>query len=667
MLNIKILGRLHVTDGTGKEISVPGSKLQALLTFLALNSDSGTSREKLVGLLWGNRFDKQARQSLRQAIAKLRRIFEVTTSDALIFDGDYLGLNTKKVTIDATQFLELSAEASPTSLAEAVRLLRGEIAEGLITRTPQFDDWLQAERQRYGQWAADALICLGELQLEMGEPASAVKTAVKLASLDSLSERACQIAMQGLTSVGQRSAAVQHYQYFSELTERELGTVPNKETRALYESIRDEARLETGHHSMAEVAVAKPQTASVIGTVTSRKPVVAVLPFDNLSGEPEQDYFTDGVSEDLITGLSKHRWLDVISRNSAFAYRGRSSDIKLVGNELGTDYAVEGSIRRSGSRIRVSAQLVDASSGKTLWAERYDRNLDEIFDVQDAITNTIVARIEPELGAAERRKVVRKRPANLEAWDCYHLGIAHFFKFTASDNLEAQRLLKQSCELDPAFGEAYAWWAYATVIGMVYWDTEPSDELLDEAIVATQRALEIDDQNATFYALQARIKLARTEYRSAISGNETAIQMNPSFAAAYCGLGDSLAYEGRYEEAIKQFEQALELSTNDPQRWAFLTYGALALIFKGDFETALEWAERARIIPNCQYWTTSHMVVALAHLNRLDEAEKLVQELFIEKPKFSCAFARKKLFYIKLPQQIELYTAGLRKAGVPEI
>ena len=201
---------------------------------------------------------------------------------------------------------------------------------------------------------------------------------------------------------------------------------------------------------------------------------------------------------------------------------------------------------------------------------------------------------------------------------------------------------------------------------MVYWDTEPTDELLDEARAATQRALEIDDQNATFYALQARINLARTEYRSAISENETAIQMNPSFAAAYCGLGDSLAYEGRFDESIKQFEQALELSPNDPQRWAFLTYGALTLIFKEDFETALEWAERARIIPNCQYWTTSHMVVALAHLNRLDEAEKLVQQLMMEKPNFSRAFARMKLFYIKLPEQIKLYMDGLRKAGVPE-
>jgi len=657
---------LVVTDGAGNELSVPGSKLQALLTYLALNSDGGASREKLVGLLWGGRFDKQARQSLRQAISKLRRIFEAAESEALTFDGDFLGLNTENVAIDAAQFQKLSAETSPTSLAEAVRLLRGEIADGLVTRAPEFDAWLQTERQRYNQLAANALLRLGNLQLEMGEPAGAIKTASNLAALDPLNECACRIAMHGLASVGQRSAAIQRYQSFSELTERELGTGPDQETRALFGSIRDEAKAKTSSEPPAKAPAAESQIASETTSVSSHKPVVAILPFDNLSGEPDQDYFTDGVSQDLITGLSKHRWLDVISRNSSFAYRGRSADIKLVGSELGADYAVEGSIRRSGSRVRVSAQLVDTSNGKTLWAERYDRNLDEIFEVQDDITNTIVARIEPELGAAERRKVVRKKSVNLEAWDCYHLGIAHFFKFTASDNLEAQRLLKQSRELDPAFGEAHAWWAYSTVIGMVYWDTEPSDKLLDEALAATQRALEIDDQNATFYALQARIQLARTEYRSAISGNEAAIQMNPSFAAAYCGLGDSLAYEGRYDEAIQHFKQALDLSPNDPQRWAFLTYGALALIFKQDFETALEWAERARILPNCQYWTTAHMVVALAHLNRLDEAEKIVQQLMMEKPKFSCSFARRKLFYLKLPEQIELYIDGLRKAGVPD-
>ncbi len=398
----------------------------------------------------------------------------------------------------------------------------------------------------------------------------------------------------------------------------------------------------------------------------ANRPMVAVLPFDNMSGDPEQEYFADGITEDITTALSKHRWLRVVARNSAFGYKGKSPDVRQVAAELGANYVVEGSVRRSGGRVRVTAQLIDATTGNHLWAERYDRDLKDIFDVQDEITDTIVARIEPELGAAERQRVAQKPRTNLQAWDCYHLGIAHFYKFTGDDNLEARRLLKRSTELDADFGEAHAWWAYAVVLGMVYWDTEPEQALLDEALAATKRALEIDGQNAVFYSLKARIHLARCEYAAALSSNETAIRLNPTLATAYCMLGDSLAYEGHYDQAIGHFEKAIALSPNDPQRWAFLTYGALALIFKRDFETALEWTERASVVPNCQYWATAHMAVALAYLDRHDEAGGAVAKLLTEKPGFSCAFARQKLFYIKRSEQLALYLDGLRRAGLPE-
>ena len=394
--------------------------------------------------------------------------------------------------------------------------------------------------------------------------------------------------------------------------------------------------------------------------------MVVVLPFDNMSGDPEQAYFADGITEDITTALSKHRWLRVAARNSAFGYKGKSPNVKQVAAELGAQYVVEGSVRRSGGRVRVTAQLIDATKGDHLWAERYDRDLEDLFDVQDEITDIIVARIEPELGVAERQRVARKPRTNLRARDCYHLGVPHFYKFTGADNLEAQRLLKRSTELDPNFGEAHAWWAYAVVLGMVYWDIEPEKSVLDEALAASKRALEIDDQNAVFYAIKGRIHLARCEYASALSSDEMAIRLNPTLAVAYCTLGDSLAYEGRYDEAIGQFEKAISLSPNDPQRWAFLTYGALALIFKREFDTALEWAEKAGMVPNCQYWTTAHVAVALAYLDRLDEAERAIAKLLAEKPGFSCAFARRKLFYIKRSEQLALYLDGLRKAGLPE-
>jgi TolB-like protein/Tfp pilus assembly protein PilF len=401
------------------------------------------------------------------------------------------------------------------------------------------------------------------------------------------------------------------------------------------------------------------------GKGVSSKPSIAVLPFDNMSGDPEQAYFSDGLTEDIITALSKHRWMDVVARNTTFAYKGRSPDIRKLAVELGADYVVEGSVRRAGQRIRVTAQLIDTGTGSHVWAERYDRKLEDIFDLQDEITGTIVGRVEPEIGTAIRQKVQRAPRRDLHAWDSYHLGIANFYKFTAEGNREAQRLLQRSRELDPDFAEAHGWWAYATILGMVYWDTEPEPALMDEALAAARAAVALDNQNALLHMLMARVQLARRNYRSALTENETAVRMNPTLAPAYCGLGDSLAYEGRYDEAIAQFEKAVEMSPNHPQLWAFLSYGSLAFLFKHDFEQALDWAERAADIPNCQYWATAHAAVALAYLDRPDAARRMVERLLAEQPAFSRVFAEKKLFYLKRPEQLQLYLDGLDKAGVP--
>ena len=397
-----------------------------------------------------------------------------------------------------------------------------------------------------------------------------------------------------------------------------------------------------------------------------RGPAVAVLPFTNLSDTPDQEYFSDGITSDIITYLSKHRWIEVVARNTTFGYKGKSIDVRVLGKELNVDYIIEGSVQRSGNKVRVSAHLVDANKGHHLWADRYDGEIEDIFELQDAITEKIVARIEPEIGYAERNRVVQTRPANLKAWDHYHLGINHFFKFTGPDNLEAQRLLKLSQQQDEQFGEAYAWWAYAVILGMVYWDTPPTQELMDEALTACDMALSLDSQNASFHALKARILLARCEYDTALIENEIAIGLNPTFAAAHCGLGDSLAYEGRYDESIDCFEKSIELSPNDPQLWAFYTYGALALIFKHDNEKAIKWLDKAMTIPNYQYWTTSHKVVALVNLNRIDDAKKLAGIIIKQNPGYCLSFVKEKLFYLKKQDQIDMYIESLKKAGVPE-
>jgi TolB-like protein len=394
------------------------------------------------------------------------------------------------------------------------------------------------------------------------------------------------------------------------------------------------------------------------------KPSIAVLPFSNLSNESEQAYFADGISSDIINHLSKHRWLSVTARNTSFGYRDKIVDVVKLGVELGLDYVVDGSVQKSGQQVRISVQLIDAKTGHQIWADRYDRVLSDIFVVQDEITEKIVARLEPEIGVAERYKVIVAKPPDLQAWEAYHLGIHHFFRFTSDDNLLAQSYLKRSQELDPLFGEAFAWWAYAVTLGMVYWATEPSPKLLDEALVATNRSIQLDSRNASFYALKARVLLARQEYQSAIQENKKAIALNPTFAAAHCGLGDSLAYEGKYEESLDCFEKAIALSPNDPQIWAFYTYGALAMIFMGEYHRAVEWTEKALSIPNCQYWANAHQLVANVYLGEETAIATSKAQLLEEVPDFTVEFARSRLFYLKDQQQTELYLKALITAGL---
>jgi TolB-like protein len=265
----------------------------------------------------------------------------------------------------------------------------------------------------------------------------------------------------------------------------------------------------------SETSPAQPGTEPSLAI----KSAVMVLPFSNLSSESGYEYLSDGITTDIITHLAKHRWLDVVARNTAFGFKGAAVDICDIGTELNVGYVVEGSVQRAANRVRITVNLIDAGNAHSVWTERYDREIEDIFALQDEITEKIVARLEPEIGYAERNRVMRSHPTNLQAWDCFHMGVYHFYQFTGESNKEAQRLLRQSFEMDQRFGNAYAWWAYAVVLGMVYWDTPPTQALLDEALTACDQALSLDRQNATFYALRARVLLARGEYDLAIAEN----------------------------------------------------------------------------------------------------------------------------------------------------
>ena len=410
-----------------------------------------------------------------------------------------------------------------------------------------------------------------------------------------------------------------------------------------------------------EAAPAATPSAAVDG-----KPTVAVLPFDNMSGTPDDEHFADGITEDIITALSKDRWLSVVARNSTFVFKGQSVDVRHVAKDLGAGYVVEGSVRRASERVRISVQLVDAISGKQIWAEHYDRDLDDIFALQDEITGTIAGRIEPELGTVERQRAQNKPTRNLGAWDCFHLGMAQVYAFTMDGNKQAQNLFRRAVELDDQFAQAHARLAYCMILDMVYYEAEPSQTVLDEALRLVQRAVNLDDQEAFCHLAVARVRLARREYALALIACEAALKLNPHNAVAYCVFANALAYAGRLEDSLGALDEAVRLSPNDPWRPAFFSYGSMAHLLLGHFETAVEWARSAISLPSCQFWAYAHLAAALGRLENVDEASAALAKLMQMKPEFSCGYARQHLFYLESDEQVEQYIDALRHAGLGE-
>lgn len=394
------------------------------------------------------------------------------------------------------------------------------------------------------------------------------------------------------------------------------------------------------------------------------RPSVAVIPFDNLSGDAAQDHLAVGIAADLIGLLTRCRTLFVLARNASFAYR--HSNPTTAAAALQVDYLVDGTIRCAQGRLRISFQLVDTRRGCAVLAEHYDSDMGDIFSVQDDIAEKIAGRIEPEIGHFTRQALVRHPPRSLEAWDYFHLGMSHLYRATPRDNLEAQAWLRRAVQLDPQFSHAYAFLSYAMVLSMIYFDAPPLPQQLDEALRTAQRAAELDDQDASVRFALGRVLTVSKRYDDAIDEMTLATGLNPALAVAWCGLADSYVYNGDFELADPLFQHALDLSPHDPMRWAFLSYRAQAKLFARDFARANAYASQAVRAPNCHYWPFAHRLAALGHLGASDELVRAREQMFERKPDFNCDWTRERLFYVLDADQVAVYVQGLRCAGVPD-
>ncbi len=394
------------------------------------------------------------------------------------------------------------------------------------------------------------------------------------------------------------------------------------------------------------------------------KPSIAVLPFTNMSGDPEQEYFADGVVEDIITALSRVKRFFVIARNSSFTYKGRAVDVRQVGRELGVRYVLEGSIRRAANKVRITGQLVEAESGNHVWADHFDGALDDIFELQDAVTASVVAAIEPRLREAELARSLSKHPRSLDAYDLYLRSLVPFALFTRTGNEEALTLLGEAVKVDPSFGLAHATLAFCQARKIWQGWTEERDIEKELAADAAQRALTCDpDDPEILWRSAFALVHAGGDLERSVALAERSLALNPNSAPGTNYSGWLQVYSGHFETALARFERVRRLNPLDPISYGTLTGFAACHFFLGDFEKAVAFARQSlsqnpRFIPAYRY-----LAAAYSHLGRMSEAQATVRNLLALEPTMRIASGS---VGVSQPKYRDILAEGLRLAGLPE-
>jgi len=394
------------------------------------------------------------------------------------------------------------------------------------------------------------------------------------------------------------------------------------------------------------------------------KPSIAVLPFQNMSGDPEQDYFADGLTEDIITGLSRQHWFFVIARNSTFTFKGQAVDVRKVASQLGVKYVLEGSVRKVADRVRVTGQLIDAAHGVHLWADRYDRELADIFELQDDITNRVIGSVGPQILAAEAARIRRKPPQSLDAWDLVIRALPHMWRVTADEQRRAQELLQRAIALDPEYAHAHALlgWTYVSLFNLEA--DRPIGEYTDKALAAGARAVHLDNEEPWGHLVLGLGHARRRRPELALTHLSRAVELNPSFALGHAGLGYAMACGGQPARGLESLEQAQRLSPRDP----FLAIYAPTVQYMALF--ALERYEEAVAV--CRATAALHpnhagawrlMTVSLGLLDRTEEAKAALAHTLTLQPDLSSAHVEANTVFAD-PADRSRFLLGLRKAGL---
>lgn len=723
-LYLRLLGGfdVQVSGQSGALLSI--KKAQALLAYLALYPGQHQPREKLAALLWGEMTDEFARTNLRQTLAVLRKALVHKKRPCVLNAGTALCLDDAQAEIDVVRFEQCCDQATPAALEEAITLYRGEFLEGFALDEEAFEDWLVGERRRLNERQLQALNALLIHYMDTARHERAVDIAVKLLVLDPLQEAVHRTLIHCYQAQGRLRAALRQYRSLREILQRELGAAPAADTEQLYrqllgqpplpaaepqpgdcDSVRDNpppatilpANAASAYRQRAPITMhwaailAGVLALALIAAILSYqrpwqyqqaaqensgpgallrlpglsfdKPSIAVLPFKNLSNDPEQAYFSDGLSEDLITDFSRISGLLVIARTSSFAYREQALTVRQIARQLGVRYMLEGSVRKVQNRVRINAQLIDAASGVHLWADRYDRNMTDILALQDEVTETIVSALSVSLTQGEKAQFGHTKTIDPDAYDVLLRGLGPLRRFTREDTAEARRLFERAIALDPDFARAHANLALTYGQDVVFRHTEQPELWIRRGLAAAANAEALDNSISQLHFARAVLYLAQRNHDDAIMAAYRAIQLDPNYADGYAVLAQALSYAGVLNEAMAAIRSAKRLNPLYP--FTYLWIEAHILFLQGHYEEAIPVLQE--VIWRNPSFDAGHLMLAAVYgqLGRREDAEWEIAEILMLKPDFSLQAEGRAAVYQR-NGDLTRYIEGLRKAGLPE-
>jgi TolB-like protein len=595
---LELLGGFRLIAAGDREIAVSGKKNRALLAILALAPGCSVSREAIAGLLWSDRGEQQARNSLRQNLLTLRSDLEALDPSPLILQDDLVKLDLARISIDVLDFFNWRANGD---LATAAALFKGPLFAGLTLPGNAFEDWLREQRDTIN---GTAIAVLEQLAGPQGG-AQRIANAKKLVSLDPLREASHRLLMAAYAAAGERGLALKQYEICRDLLKQELGVAPAQQTEDDYKAILNKQPIA----AVTAVAVEPPPRRAALS-----KPAVVVLPFANLSNDPNQQYLSDGIGADITSALSRFHSLLVVAGNSALRFSDANLSAAEIGAKLGVGYLLTGSVRNAGDRIRISVQLIAAETGAVVWAQHYDRAMADVFAVQDELTSIIASTLTGHVEQDSASRVGRFHPSNVAAYDLALRGFQHQQLATRKDTEIGIDYLERAIALDPNYAEAYSWLASAN---HTIWQHDYEPERLQRAIEIATRGVNLDPHSARGHVTLGSCLLYDRQFERAEHHHRRALAVNPANGQVLAMLGMYEAYMGRLELSAQHFAGAFRLSPYPPQ-W-FAEFRSVAEFTDGRYEEACPGFET--FID--RFWDAMFLASAYGHLGRISEAKTL--------------------------------------------